>query len=352
MNFGFDDGMYNLKGVGRTGPKTIEFETPSMIRKGVVTHSSSLSDAVGIKDGKTATYLLNDVAYSTGAVQNNHHLNEKTFGISDENVVLVHAALHAQGFSGKSVNLCTGLPFASYYQVVQGKPNEKLIEQKLEAFKQEVTPYDSNIKPVSIEHHMVMAQAEAAYFDAAININVKHAGKGLSLQATANKDITESTVLLFDVGGGTADFVLFGPNGVIDFDRSGTIELGGWKLIRDAEAAIKTELSLTGDYDRSAIESALRTGEFQVNKFEKIDVNEIKNLVIDKHLDALFTKMYNRVGRTSDIDALLPIGGTTLYYQGREERFTNNKHIFRVNNVVTANANGMCKKLLLNKAKK
>lgn len=346
---GIDDGNYSCKSFGRVKGEELPFSVPSLVRKGVIT-SRSVIDASSVIDvdpaSITTTFHIDGEAYSTGDVKTDaKRADDRNYTSSKENVAVVHNVLHQLGLSGQDVSIMTGMPFQYYYKP-NGEINRAFIDKKKEAFQAEVLNSENNTS-VSIVKHSVMAQGEAAYYDLLIEIRQERTSKGLVSHGVTNKDILESNVLIIDIGGGTTDLVLIKKGAVIDHQRSGTFEHGGYKIISELEDLVKSELGLAMELGRERYQDALLSGYLQINAKRRVDVTEIVTPLLEKHFELIMEKSKAVVNGIDDIDIIAPIGGTSIFFQKLfEQKIVDNELRFS-DAPIHANPRGMYKRLFL-----
>lgn len=340
---GNDDGFYNNKSIGRIGQQQVSQITPTFVRKGKATSVSAIGD---VSRSSIGTYEVDGETFSAGDINiEMKRTIDRNFCVSKENLVVVHHALHKLGLAGKDVQLCTGMPFAYFYNAGTAEPNYELIEEKKSLFKSEVSCVGDEVQPVNITDHMIMAQGEAAYYDAVIDIDIKRKSNGLQYKLNSNDEILSSKVLMLDIGGGSTDPVLLEKDGVVNPDRSGSVEYAGYKLLELAENMMKSKLRYSDSLPRERYEEALRTGTLKFNKSYSEDVSNHIQSVLDEHFSELMKKVANVVGSTRDIDYVIPMGGTSLFYRETVAKHLSKNTVLSLNNPIEGNANGMFKRL-------
>lgn len=343
-----DDGFYNNKCIGLINGENKRLVTPTLVRKGAATSVSAVGD---IEKSSVGVYNVDGDTYSVGQVSGTMKRRlDRSFATSNENVAVVHNALHNLGLAGKKVTLCTGLPFNYFYKGGTAEQDSEFIEEKKAAFTKRVITKEG--EEVEIERHMVMAQGEAAYYDAAIDVEMKRTSGGVKLLPKTNDEIFKSTVLMLDIGGGSTDPVLIRPGAQIDPDRSGSFEYAGYKLLELAETMFKAELRYSDELPRERYEQALSTGILVFNKNYQEDVAALREKVLNTHFDELMNKLVNVVGSMNDIDLVIPNGGTSIFYQDVIAKQMKRNKVMLLKEPIDANALGMFKRSYVETMKK
>ncbi|WP_218309860.1 ParM/StbA family protein [Alteromonas antoniana] len=346
--FGVDDGNYSCKLYGRVKNDVVSQITPSLVRKGL-NREKSVLEGTGIKGGGDAasTFQIGEEVYSTGFVKtDSKRSQDRDYICSNENVAVVHNALHQAGMSGQEVSIMTGMPFKYFYKP-SGEVNSNLVDRKKKAFKQVVEDFTTDRRPVTIAKHGIMAQGEAAYYDLLIEMDFKHSSTGIKVTGKPNPEILEATVLVLDMGGGTTDPVLIKEGGVVDHTRSGTFEHGGYKLISELEDLVKAEHGLTRDLGREKYQEALLTGELRQNASRVLDVRDLQQQVIERHFDIIMEKTIATVDGLEDVDIIVPVGGTPLFFTDVMKEKVRMCELRQVDDPINANARGAYKRLFL-----
>ena len=354
--FGIDDGNYSCKAFGCVNNENKTFSVPSLVRKGAFT-SRSMLDGMSLNSptsNLTSTFDIDGNLYSTGQVKNDSkRANERGYCASDENLAVVSNVLHQIGLGSKEVTLMTGMPFQYYYKP-NGEINKAFIEQKKATFKKSVVN-TLNDTSVQIVQHSVMAQGEAAYYDILIDIVTERTSKGMNSKGVTDKEFLNSNVLIWDIGGGTTDPVFVKPGGVVDHERSGTFEHGGYKIISELEDLIKQELSLSMELGRERYQDALLTGNLRINNKRSHDVMHIVEPLIQRHFDIIMEKTKGIVSGFDDIDVIVPIGGTSHFFKEIMTKMLTQNELRFPEDPIMSNASGMFKRLFLvslNRSKK
>lgn len=351
---GIDDGNYSCKAFGRVANEIKTFSVPSLVRKGAFT-SRSVLEGMSVNSSQsnlTSTFAIDGSIYSTGDVKSDSkRANERGYCASEENLAVVSNVLHQLGLSGDEVSLMTGMPFQYFYKP-NGEVNKAFVEQKKATFKKSVHNVNNN-SSVNIGKHAVMAQGEAAYYDLLIDINTERSSKGLVKNGVTDKEILESNVLIWDIGGGTTDPVYIKRGGIVDHQRSGTFEHGGYKVISELEDLIKQELSLSIELGRDRYQDALLTGNLRINNKRNHDVMHIVEPLIQRHFEIILEKTKGIVNGFDDIDVIAPIGGTSHFFKEIMEKTITQNELRFPEDPIMSNARGMFKRMyLLSSAKK
>lgn len=344
---GIDDGNYGCKLTTRKGNDTVSVIVPSLVRKGLMRQRSAL-DMTNMGGGiESRTFSIEDQIFSTGNVKNDaNRAISRSYSSSCENLAVVHNALLSAGLGGKDVAVMTGLPFSYYYQP-NGEVNKALVKAKKERFKSEVAMHESADKCANIEKHFVMAQGEAAYFDILVDMSTRRTSSGLVTIGEPRKDILESNVLVLDMGGGTTDVVVVGPNGVIDHARSGSFEHAGYKLIADIESAVRARFEIVANLGRQRYEDALKTGKLKINASRVVDVGDIRKQVVAEHFDSINERANAIVGSLDDIDIVVPVGGTPSFFTDEINAAYSENQVIWTEDAINSNSRGMFKRLYL-----
>lgn len=345
MIIGIDDGFYNCKAYGDNGQEFSMVSVPSLVKKS--------SNSISKTNRGSPIFEIDGVKYATGDVKSDCKRSiSMEYGASPENLAVVHNALHRLGMSGKDVAISTGLPF-KYYYTHNGDINEELVSRKKQMFKNPVEDYVGGKQPVNIIKHNVMAQGVAAYYDLFIELEYKRHSSGFQLIGNTNNEIMDSNVLILDIGGGNTNPVFIGKGGILDHSRSGTFAHAGYKMISEMEDMVKSDFGMNTELGRDRYEQAIITGQLTINARHKLDVVAIRDELVERHFEIIYEKILSIVDSVHDVDMVVPVGGTTLFFSNEIKQRMQNNFIVDVNLPIFANTRGMYKRLFhINDSKK
>jgi len=321
---GVDDGHYAVKIVTEDGQM---YTVPSRAKAGK--HLISLSTAgSSASDGGIYT-TEEDQTFTVSS-----HLSEpddtrfRDYPKSMLNRVLVHHGLRVAGYSGKDVNIATGLPVSYYYN--GGSANDDLIQAKVKNLSKGVSADDGD--SARIVTNFVTTEAIAAYFNEMIGMD----GQPTEIAA----QIERSTVGVIDVGGKTTDCAVILPGGTqVDTARSGSSDVGVLTLNDRIEAALRAKF----DFDRvppTMVESAVSSGVVKVYGKEQ-SVLDIVNAEKEKLAAQIMSTVRAKIGSGMDLDFILLVGGGTIVLREQLTRHFPNCRI--PEHAEYANAMGMLK---------
>lgn len=253
----------------------------------------------------------------------------KGYPKSQLNRVLIHHALLAAGFGGKSVVIATGLP-VSYYYLPDGRRDEALISAKRDNLQRRVS---CGSRPVAdVKRNLVTTEAIAAYYDQLMDI-----------QGRPSKDFKEmqsATVGVIDVGGKTTDSAVVYPGGQqVDPERSGSSDTGVLQLNDAIEARLRVMFDLDHVPPRM-VESAIIQGTIRLAGEEK-NVRDAVIVEKERLAEQIMAGIRTRIGTGRDLDYVLFVGGGSIVL--RDQLIKHYPHARIPDHPEYANARGMLK---------
>lgn len=219
---------------------------------------------------------------------------------SNLNRVLVHHALYLAGYSGKDVNLITGLPVDRYY--VGGEVNDKLVQEKSESLKKGIKNLNPAISQTNVAISKVASEGIAAVYDALFdgegNMNVEFA------TIVENKPVS-----VIDLGGGTLDIATVAERAKsIYANKSGTFPIGVISLKENIAALIKAEFGLSNEPPATYIDQAIRTKTYDV--FGKlVNIESILQKAARPYVEQVKNAIIKKIGDGSDLGLIIFVGG-------------------------------------------
>lgn len=247
-------------------------------------------------DGKSFTIALDNAL--------GHTLETRfiEYPVSPLNRVLVQEALCRAGLGGKKINLVTGLPVDQFY--VDGRPNEKLINDKAANLLKEVTNHNANTQMASIAGSKVISEGIATFYDALLD------GEG-NVNAEVQQLISRRPIAVVDLGGKTCNQATISENasGVYK-DRSGTENIGAIELKANISKAIKAQFNLNAEPPRKYVDEACLSKSFELFGTSK-DISDILAKECREYVEKIrdyFQKMH---GDGADLGAVIFSGGGT-----------------------------------------
>lgn len=231
----------------------------------------------------------------------------QSYSYSDQNSILITHSLMTQGFAGKEITLCTGLPYSDYFfgnelnTALFKKIQDKLATTKVES----MTGQDS---PVINEHH-IKPESTSAFVDFAYDYE------------TGDFKEPQLGMVVVDMGGYTTDVTFITPNVTIDKDKSDSKKIGVGTILKELETLIRRELNITGDISKLLIEKALTTGEIPFFN-EQRDISELVKKAKRMTAKKLSAYIESIVGDGGMVDSIIFVGGGShvLGEELKEER--------------------------------
>ena len=196
------------------------------------------------------------------------------------------------GFSGKSVNMATGIPLNLFYDDDRGV-NEKNKERKKKAWcKMPVfvgsatsfTPVEIDVNPLE-----VVPEAFAGWF-----------GIRYELDGSDNFQDLSSPVGVVDIGGRTTDVAVINPDLGVEPKYTETFRIGHLDIYKELKNILKEQFTIS-DYDVRVLDKAVRTKEINILGEKKY---------IEKEVNLAIKRISNKIMRAVDVkfsDVELPI---------------------------------------------
>lgn len=274
------------------------------------------------------------------------HIDTRTedYPISEANVALVYQALNkAFGKDHRNFKIATGLPLNRFYGGKDDSKNTDLINKKINNLLINLQNKDvfnlhdqtNQIDPITIAKHIVLSEAQCAYFDALMTDKGK--------PSDIHDDLFEGGCAVIDIGGRTTDIAVINPRGgTMQASRCGTIDVGIITLKSILNQNIKATFKLATDVTDWRINKALDTGLLSISNKQE-DISELIEEAKDKVIDQIVNKVKVHVRDGKDLGAVLLVGGGSIILG---EKLTNKleySNIHLVKDPEYANARGMYK---------
>ncbi|MCM1964135.1 ParM/StbA family protein (plasmid) [Acinetobacter pittii] len=333
---GVDDGHDGIKIYN--GELAIQFRMPSRVAIG----ATIMGDP---DDVNRKIISVNGNKYTVDEFCS-EHIDTRTedYPVSEANIALVYQALDkAFGKDYRDFKIATGLPLNRFYGGQDGTKNVDLIKNKTNNLminlrdKSVFNLYEAsnNLDPISISKHIVLSEAQCAYFDALMTDK----GKKTDLY----DDLFEGGCAVIDIGGRTTDIAVINPQGgTMQTSRCGTLDVGIITLKSILNQNIKAKLKMSSDISDWRLNKALDSGTLSIGK-ESHDVSDLISQAKDKVIEQIINKVKVHVRDGKDLGAVLLVGGgsITLGEQLINKLEYNNIQI--VKDPEFANARGMYK---------
>jgi len=319
---GVDDGHFSIKVVGEDG---VCVSRPSRAQHGKqlasITTFGNSEVFYTVKDNDE-TFTVSDY------LPNPEDTRFSGFHTSALNLVLIHHALRAAGFGGKSVKIATGLPVNAFF-LGNTELNKTLIAAKQKNLGREVT---CGSRPVAkVVSNTVVAEAIAAYFDSMLDMD----GKPTDLF----DEFKTSTVGVIDIGGRTTDCAVILPEAdSIDMARTGSADIGVLNMYDAIHARIRAQEDL--DLPLNKIEKIVKTKKLRAGG-EEIDMTEIVDDETNKLAEKILSAIYPKIGNGRDLEYILIVGGGAYVLKNHLKKAF--KHAIVPEQPEFANARGMLK---------
>lgn len=245
---------------------------------------------------------------------------------SMDRILINHALLHA-GYSGKKIDLWVGLPVADFFKGVE--KNKELIEQKKSNLKIEVrnaVPNGDSLAMISTIN--VGCQAVSAFVDYYIDDNGKE------------RDVSIDKIAVVDIGGRTTDIAVILNGNIFEPNSSGTENIGVLDVRNELKNLINKKFNINDEFSNSVLDKALRTGSLKLWGKEQ-NIKELIQQASHGPVQKLERMIVQKLGRGSDLDAILFVGGGASCFSSIKNLFPNNGII--VKDSEFANARGLYK---------
>lgn len=272
--------------------------------------------------------------YSVGAVDGEPTQYDEFPG-SPMNRVLVQHALQQAGFSGRSVNVVTGLPVSAFYRS-DGEQRRAAIQHKRGSLKLSVEPVRRStaprVRPASIAFHDVIPEALAAWYDHVIVTS----DDGVTLDA----DLVHAPIAVVDIGGRTTDFVVVQNQGVVH-RSSGSLTKG----MLDVHLAVRTGIQQrfdVGELGEQTISRAVDTQKVRLFGKDQ-DIAPLVTASKRELVEQIYSETRRKLGLGAELDRVLFVGGGSAALADAIANWFPNQLI--ADHAAFANARGMLKYL-------
>lgn len=286
---GVDDGYRETKLAWRDRGTVKVFKIPSIVRIGALGTTSL--------DGKVSGYETEGITYSVGDFTDGEETRFPGYAFSPIVRVLVNHALVSAGFSGKEIEIATGLPPRDSF-LPSGRKNLDLIEKKRQSFGVPVSRRDLGPLP-EIVGHEVYTQGIGALVDYLSGVGMT----GI-----------EAPVGVVDIGGRTTDVAVIIPGEAgmsIDHRRSGSENIGVLDVFDEISRLIRERESLDEKISMSVLERAMKTGKMMLWSRET-SVEDIVRSAKAEIGERIRRFVSSKLGRGSDLQMVLFTGGGAL----------------------------------------
>jgi len=246
------------------------------------------------------SYKTSEGSFVVGDIREADTTSFDDYPLSGMNRVIVAHALRKAGI-GKDTRLviCSGLPIKKYY--LNGKINQELVKAKRKnLLMNDVVSSDGAVLPVVMKHD-VIAEGIAAWFDIVIQRNSQG-------RLVKNDELVSSRIAIIDIGGRTTDIAVI-QSGVLDEDRSSTIEVGMLSVRENVAQKIHNKFEIEPSAEQ--MNSVMNTGKIKLwGKFHELfnEIEEAKKIVVSR----IESEVKKRLGNASDLDKIVFVGGTVV----------------------------------------
>ncbi|AJD54402.1 plasmid segregation actin-type ATPase ParM [Thalassospira xiamenensis M-5 = DSM 17429] len=297
-----DDGYAQVKACMHDGKGSIiESVIPTFVAPN---DDGLLSLGMGKDQIQDGWYETENQRFVCGTGVNGEEVRFDNYHTSPWNRVAIHHALHTLGLSGHKVHLTVGLPIGDYYS--RGKENSKLIELKKKSLKMPVKRLD-DCEPIEIVDVEVSPQGISAYIDHVFGAD------GQIMNAP------QGQIAIVDIGGRTLDVAVIKSNLSVDFQRSGTEDVGVLN-VREELAEHICNVVNAKRLPLPAAEIAVRNGVVRLRGSDQ-DFTEARAQIIETVEKRLIFSIEKIVGETADIDVFLFVGGGARIFKSLAEHY-------------------------------
>lgn len=314
-----DDGFRQTKIVTSEGFKA---SIPSVVAPGYSITSVDTEATVG-------GYETEGKKYTVDSDIDGEDTRYDDYAISPINRVLVHHVMQMAGLAGRSVVLCTGVPFQNYFRSGSSEINDELVRAKVGNLSVPVTPL-SGENPADVTRQHVTAQGLAAYIDymtddsGAFRSNVRR----------------DSPYAVVDIGGRTTDVVTVLRGGEsLDHASSGTGTIG----VSNVYDLIESQLMKQFDTQRLKLRTIDRVARQKQIRWrgKDHDVSAVVDHAVEEVAQQVIRELKRRIGDAGEMDAVLLTGGGALLM--RDALLRAYPHCVLMDDPAYANARGMLK---------
>lgn len=217
---------------------------------------------------------------------------------------LVYQALRLANLPQRNVIISAGLPVDKFY--ANQRPNIQLISEKKHNLLEMDGVYNKfdeaySVPKIKIGNVKVLCEANAAFYDVLMDDN------GETTEIAKQYELEDYGAAVLDIGGRTTDCVVVNPDGSLNARRSGTHNLGVLDLQDRVRSSLKNKHRL-GHISEIALNKALITGKYGPIA-NQIDISEILAEEKQALFDGLDAFIKSTIGDSSDVPALILVGG-------------------------------------------
>jgi plasmid segregation protein ParM len=288
---GVDDGFYETKvAIGEDDC----FSVPSRAKSGEDRQIS----ITGSTKPTIFTYDTPDGPFSTGALRAHDSTAFDTYPFSTMNRVLVMHALREAGVpEGANISICTGLPIKRFY--LGAAMDQQCIKKKRDnLLLNDVRTRDGFELPV-VKNHTVVAEGIAAW----LNLVLQRNKDGI---LEKDSETVEKRICFIDIGGRTTDVAVI-QNGILDAERSITVELG----MLSVGEIVREKIVETYKIEPTSLqlESATTEGSITIwgEEHSTNDICQAAKKTVASSIEAVVRKT---IGSAADIDRVRFVGGS------------------------------------------
>lgn len=300
-----DNGHYGIKVYSGVTGKKGYIESRCRIGGSI---STELIASASSANAKELVFTTEGQEFTTGSLQ----ATPTTFSdypLSPINRVLVHSALHQNGFTGANVSLVLGLPYSQFYDpsTDSGK-NEKLKGGMEENIKVPVS--HEELSQINVVDADTVPEGMAAWFSYIMAETVNDNGQ---VSVKMNQERASETVVLIDIGGQTTEVVTV-VNRAAQRNYSSSFPLGSHRIIEDLRRYIMQASKVLNISD-SKVKQALKDGQVKIGN-QTIDCTKViqnSKAKLVHEIKAQVDTLTNDI--EGDIDRRLLLGGTSLDLQ-------------------------------------
>jgi plasmid segregation protein ParM len=335
-----DDGYAQTKIFGRSPDS--DGTSKHVFRTSVRSGRHSLASLDG--EGSVNLYRTGDEEFTVSDKIVSENTQFDGFHLSSMNRALVHHGLAEAGYGDRDVDLWAGLPVKNFFS--NGSADAAKIEAKKRNLLQEVVRSGGGEGILArIASVNIGCQAVAAFIDWSVdeNLQPRH-------EPVYDEDGNEETetIAVVDIGGRTTDIAVVVGGTSIDFEKSGTADLGVLDVYKSLQDKINAKFQVAETYALGRLDSAVRGRRMKIfGKAE--DVGELVDAAVAEVAAKIGREVERKLGTAASIDAVIFVGGGAALFAGISSMFRNG-HV--PEDPEFANARGMWKLGMMHAARR
>lgn len=323
MLVAIDDGYAQMKLYGDAlvpGEPPLKFMTGTAIRQGrfgvASVSGSGMMGSYRTEEGED---------YTVSESIESENTQFPTFHVSQMNRVLVTHTLLEAGYNGQAIDLVAGLPLGDFFDD-EGGINQENIDRKKANLLKGVSDRVHG-KSVTINSVNIGCQALAAFVDYWLDDELKP------------RDVPSERVAVVDIGGGTTDIAVIINGNSFDAKRSGTHKFGALNVYSSLMRGVNKHFDTSDKYPLSVLSQAVRTNRIRLWGKEHDITDLVKEALLEQQ-EQIKRNIERMLGKASDIDAVLFVGGGAALFKDISSMFPNG---VAIEDPEFANARGMHK---------